>query len=93
MNEKEIENYFRWVVELNHGKTWKFTSPQNRGVSDRIACFPNGDVYFVELKRFGGKRSALQYIFAEDMKNLNQKYKLFSTIAEIDTWASTLKKK
>ena len=93
MRESEIEKYFKWAVAANHGKSYKFTSPANKGVSDQIACFPDGSTYFVELKRPGGRVSALQHVFANEMKQMNQKYKLFSSIEEIDAWVLTLNKK
>ena len=89
--EKEIEDYFRWVVEKSGGKTWKFTSPSNRGVSDRILCMPDGSTWFVELKRpKGGRLSPLQVLFAADMKRLNQKYVCLWTKDQIDGWLTAL---
>lgn len=93
MRESKIEKYFKWAVAANHGKSYKFTSPSNKGVSDQIACFPNGSTYFVELKRFGGRISALQRVFATEMQQMNQKYELLSSIEEIDAWVLTLNKK
>lgn len=46
---------------------FKFTSEQNRGVSDRIVLTP-GQVWFVEVKRDTGKMSKLQVKFAELVK-------------------------
>ena len=87
MLEKEIENYFVWVVEMAGGKTYKFKSPTQRGVSDRIACMPNGETWFVELKRpKGGRLSPLQMSFREDVTRLNQQYALLINKQEIDTW-------
>jgi len=50
LKEHEIENYFIWQVEIMGGRTFKFKTTTQRGVSDRIACLPNGDTWFVELK-------------------------------------------
>jgi hypothetical protein len=86
MKEAEIENYFKWAVERAGGKTYKFTSPRHRGVADRIACLPNGATWFVELKQDGGKLSALQKIFAEDMKKLNQRYACLWNREQVDRW-------
>ena len=86
MLEKEIEDYFVWSVEMAGGKTWKFTSPAQRGVSDRIVCMPDGKVYFVELKKKGGKLSELQKIFGAEMKRLNTNYEVLWSIEEIDKW-------
>ncbi len=91
MLEKEIENYFVWSVEMLGGKTYKFSSPNHRGVADRIACMPDGSTHFVELKRpKGGKVSPLQQIFASEMMMLNQNYALLITKEQIDEWVKRL---
>lgn len=93
MTEKQIENHFIWAVERANGKTWKFKSPGRRGVSDRIACLPDGSTWFVELKRpKGGVVSKLQMLFADDMKSLNQNYACLWTKEQIDTFIKTLPK-
>ncbi len=89
MLEKQIENYFVWAVETLGGKTYKFKSPTQRGVSDRIACMPNGETWFVELKRpKGGRLSELQKMFRNDVLRLKQNYALLTNQQEIDTWAT-----
>lgn len=92
MREAEVEKHFVWSVERFGGKTWKFTSPGRRGVADRIACMPNGTTWFVELKTIGGKLSALQRIFAEDMLRLKQHYVCLSTKEEVDMFMVSLKR-
>lgn len=90
MLEKEIENYFIWTVERAGGKTWKFKSPQCNGVSDRIACLPDGSTWFVELKRpKGGVLAPLQAIFQSEVVRLKQKYALLHTKELIDEWVKT----
>jgi hypothetical protein len=86
MNEKEIESYFKWAVMSIGGKTYKFRSINQRGVSDQIACLPNGDTWFVELKTKGGKVSALQKFFQEEVTGLAQKYACLWTKEQIDEW-------
>jgi hypothetical protein len=86
MKESEIENYFKWAVERAGGKTYKFTSPSHRGVADRIACFPDGTTWFVELKTKGGQLSELQKIFAADMVRLNQNYICLWTKEQVSEW-------
>ena len=90
IKEKEIENYFKWAVERQGGKTYKFTSPSHRGVADRIACFPDGATWFVELKTKGGRLSELQKIFAADMAKLNQNYTTLWTKEQVDQWLKLL---
>lgn len=86
MNEKEIESYFKWAVMSIGGKTYKFRSINQRGVTDQIACLPNGDTWFVELKTKGGKVSALQKFFMEEVKGLSQQYACLWTKEQIDEW-------
>jgi hypothetical protein len=86
MLEKEIESYFDWVVQRSGGRTYKFRSPAQRGVADRIACMPNGATWFVELKKPGGRLSKLQGLFAEDMRQLGQRYTCLWTKDQVDVW-------
>ena len=87
MKEAEVERHFKWAVERAGGKSWKFTSPSNNGVSDQIACLPDGSTWFVETKRpKGGKLSELQKLFAADMAALNQKYACLWTTEQVDQW-------
>lgn len=60
MREKEIEVYLRDQVKKHGGKAYKFESPGNDGVPDRLVIFPKNGVYFVELKAPGKKPRPLQ---------------------------------
>lgn len=60
MSEKEIENYLVRKVKNKKGVAYKFTSPGNSGVPDRLCLLPNGKIFFVELKSPGKKPRALQ---------------------------------
>ena len=86
MLEKEIESYLVKRVQAVGGKAYKFVSPSNRGVSDRVVCFADGSTHFVELKRLGGKLSPLQQVFASDMKLLNQNYACLWSKEDVDEW-------
>ena len=88
MKESEIEKYCDWVVQRAGGKTYKFRSLTQRGVADRIACLPDGQTWFVELKTKGGKLSALQKLFATDMLCLQQRYVCLCTKEQVDEWFS-----
>ena len=86
-SELEIEKYFIWAVASMGGKTFKFKSINHRGVTDRIACLPNGDTWFVEIKRpQGGRLSTLQILFAKEMQELNQKYACLWNKNQINEW-------
>jgi len=86
MKESEVELYFVWAVLSLDGITYKFKSPNQRGVADRIACLPNGDTWFVELKTKGGRLSELQKLYAKNMEKLNQKYAVLWNKEQIDEW-------
>lgn len=60
MNENAVETRLVKNVKKAGGLIYKFTSPGNRGVPDRIVIH-QGRVYFIELKRpKGGKIAELQ---------------------------------
>jgi len=92
VRESEIERHFVWAVETMGGKTWKFTSPGVRGVADRVACLPDGTVWFVELKTKRGKLSKLQEHFGATMRQLNQNYTVIWNLEGIDEWVRTTTK-
>lgn len=60
MSEKDIEQYLVKQAKAAGGKAYKWVSPGNAGVPDRIVMLPGGRVAFVELKAPGGKPTALQ---------------------------------
>jgi hypothetical protein len=87
MRESEIETHLNWQVAKMGGLSFKFKSPNNRGVSDRVVCLPDGRVWFIELKAPKGKRSPLQIMFADSMQAMGQKYALLSSVEHVQEWA------
>lgn len=87
MLEKTIEKYFAQTVKKMGGVAYKFSSPAHRGVSDRIAVLPNGVVWFVEIKRPGGKMTPLQEKFATDVQALGHRYACLWSKEDVDAWA------
>jgi hypothetical protein len=59
-SEKSVEEYLRDEVKKQGGKAYKFVSPGNNGVPDRIIFMPNGRMFLVELKATGEKPSGQQ---------------------------------
>lgn len=51
MRESTLERALREYVKRCGGRAYKFISPGNPGVPDRLCVFPGGLVVFVELKR------------------------------------------
>jgi len=87
-SESQIEAYFCKAVQRLGGTAYKFKSVNHRGVADRIACMPNGEAWFVEIKKQGGRLSPLQALFADEMIRLGQHYACLWSKEEIDQWAS-----
>lgn len=69
--EKQIEDYIRRKVEYTGGKFLKWVSPGNDGVPDRIAIFPDGKIWFVELKTKRGKIAPIQQYWNERLRELH----------------------
>lgn len=87
MLESIVENHLVWSVGRIGGKTFKFRSPQQRGVADRIVCLPDGSTWFVELKKpKGGRLAPLQKLHADELRRLNQNYTCLWSTKEIDEW-------
>ena len=60
MTEKNVERKLVEGVKKLGGMAYKWVSPGNDGVPDRVVVLPNGHVVFVELKTDKGRLSALQ---------------------------------
>ena len=62
MRESSIESKFRDEVKEVGGMAYKFVSPGNAGVPDRVVILQGGKSGFVELKRPGEKTTPLQKV-------------------------------
>lgn len=60
MLESEIEAKLTQGIKRLGGRAYKWISPGNNGVPDRIIVLPGGKVLFVELKTESGRLSAPQ---------------------------------
>ena len=60
MRESVIEARLVRGVKAAGGLCYKFTSPGNPGVPDRLAVLPDGRVVFVELKTEVGRLANIQ---------------------------------
>jgi hypothetical protein len=72
MRESDIEKVLVSEVRKLGGRAFKWVSPGNDGVPDRIVIFPDKVPVFVELKTDTGKLSALQAIQIKRLKDLGQ---------------------
>lgn len=69
-SEKQIEAYLVKRVKVIGGKAYKFVSPGNVGVPDRLVCY-QGKTFFVELKAPGKKPSAQQRAKHRELRALD----------------------
>jgi Holliday junction resolvase len=76
MRESEIEKILVREVKKLGGKAYKWVSPGNDGVPDRIVVFPNKMPVFVELKTDTGKLSALQKVQCKKLLDLGQRVEI-----------------
>ena len=72
MREAELEDILVKEIRKAGGRTYKWVSPGNSGVPDRIVFLPGGKVIFVELKTDSGKVSAQQKIQINRIQSLGQ---------------------
>ena len=60
MKESAIEAKLRDGIRKLGGRAYKFVSPGNAGVPDRMVILPGGRIVFVELKTESGRLSSVQ---------------------------------
>ena len=60
MKESAIEAKLRDGIRALGGRAYKFVSPGNAGVPDRMVVLPGGRIIFVELKTEAGRLSKMQ---------------------------------
>lgn len=90
--EKHIEAHLVKKVKEIGGVAYKFVSPANRGVADRVVVLPGGGVIFVEVKSATGKLSPLQEQFAKDMQRLGQNYIVLNSREAVNAFIDVVKK-
>lgn len=72
MRESELERILVAEVHKLGGRAYKFVSPGNDGVPDRIVMLPGGRIYFVELKAKAGRLRPQQSIQIKRINSLGQ---------------------
>ena len=72
MRERDVERNLRERVKQLGGRAYKFVSPGNNGVPDRIVMLPGGKLFFVELKAPGKETTALQDAQIDRISKLGQ---------------------
>lgn len=70
MRESELETKFKSLIHQAGGKAYKFISPGNDGVPDRLVILPGGKIGFVELKQTGRKPGKLQEFRMRELEQM-----------------------
>ena len=89
MRERDIENYLREQVKRIGGRAYKFESPGNAGVPDRLVLLPGGRTVFVEMKAPGKKPSVLQRAQIRRIKNLGHTAVVIDSKTRVDDFISS----
>lgn len=76
MLEKDIEAWLNKQIEKMGGIAYKFVSPGNPGVPDRIYILPDGRVWFVELKQQFGRIANIQKWQRQRLLKMGCNYRL-----------------
>lgn len=90
MREKDIEVYLRDKVRAAGGRAYKFVSPGNAGVPDRLILLPEGRIAFVELKAPGKKTTVLQQAQHRKINNLGFKVFVIDSKTGVDEFIKTM---
>jgi len=81
--ERDIEKQLRVRVAALGGKAYKFSSPGNSGVPDRIVLI-QGKCYFVELKRPGQDLLPRQKAVKRDFAKLGFEVYKLDSLEDVD---------
>lgn len=81
--EKDIEKFLNDNIKKLGGRSYKFVSPGNSGVPDRIIFLPGGRIYFAELKTKTGRPSALQKLQRRRFKELGHEVYLLYGLEDV----------
>ena len=90
MRESAIEAYLRDRVRQIGGRAYKFISPGNDGVPDRLACFPGGRITFVELKAPGQKPRPLQLVQIDRLQRLGFGVLVIDSKEKVDRFVDSM---
>lgn len=89
--EKEIEKRLTTKLKNLGCLVYKFISPNNAGVPDRIVIYPGGRVDFIELKTLSGRLSPLQAAQIDKLKRKGAKVYIVVGLAGADDYVERVR--
>ena len=85
MRESKIEKYLVDEVKAFGGLCWKFVSPGNSGVPDRVVLY-KGMVCFIELKAPGNELRPLQEFRKKQIEQQGCSVKVIDSIDSVNSF-------
>ena len=86
MLEREVEKKLVDGVRRMGGRAYKFVSPGNDGVPDRIVVLPDTAPMFVELNTESGRLSRLQKVQITRLENLGQNVRVLYGVKDVENF-------
>jgi len=84
MKESKIEAKLVRMVRARGGLCYKFVSPGNPGVPDRLVVLPGGRVVFVELKTEVGRLASIQKWQLEQLRKRGVEVRVLKGLDEVE---------
>ena len=86
MRESEVEKLLVGGIRKLGGRAFKWVSPGNDGVPDRIVILPGLPAVFVELKTVTGKLTPLQRVQLKRLRDMGQAVRVLYGEREVATF-------
>lgn len=93
MRESEVERMLVDGIRKLGGRAFKWVSPGNAGVPDRIVVLPGCPAVFVELKTVTGKLTPLQKVQLKRLKDMGQAVRVLYGEHEVKEFLDECKEK
>lgn len=84
MLEKRIEKRLADGIKKLGGRAYKFISPGNAGVPDRVVILPDKQPIFIELKAEKGKLTELQKNQLKKLVDLGQRVEVLYGVDDVN---------
>lgn len=89
--ERDIEKRLVCEITKMGGLAYKWTSPGNDGVPDRIVMLPGGRIIFVELKADRGSLRPVQKVQIRRIQKLGQEVYVVRGMSGLDEFMDMLR--
>ena len=90
-DESKIEEWLNGQIKELGGISYKFVSPMNPGVPDRIYLMPGGAVWFVELKTEIGRLANIQKWQGKRIREMGCRYRVIKGMQQARDFVEELK--